>query len=352
MKLFRCDNCGNALYFENDACGTCGRQQGYLAETNSMVSLVKAGDAWTADRYPDNRFHYCANAEHGACNWLIQDIAAEGTLCRACKHNDIIPDLSQNDNLAHWQTIERAKKRLFYGLIRFNLPLVLREDAPESGLAFRFLADAPQDQPVMTGHEDGMITLALVEADDAAREARRTAMGEPYRTLVGHFRHEIAHYYWDVLVASNPAVLDKCRAVFGDERQDYGEALERHYQNPSPPDWPERFVSTYATAHPWEDFAETWAHYFHLVDTIETASTFGLSMAPRVDDAGTLAKSFEYDPYRPHPIEELVEHWVPLSVMLNSLNRSIGQPDAYPFVLTPAITEKLAFIGDVIHGEV
>ena len=175
-----------------------------------------------------------------------------------------------------WRKLEAAKHRLFYTLLRLNLPIETRNENPE-GLAFDFLADQPaQSGPkVMTGHDNGLITIALAEADDAERERRRTAMGEPYRTLLGHFRHEVGHYYWDRLVRDEGR-LDPCRAVFGDDSQDYEQALQRHYAEGAPANWQENFVSAYATTHPWEDFAETWAHYLHIVDTLEMAGAFGV----------------------------------------------------------------------------
>ena len=153
----------------------------------------------------------------------------------------------------------------------------------EDGLAFDFIAAAAT--PVVTGHASGLITINLAEADDAERERQRNRMGEPYRTLLGHFRHEIAHYYWSRLI-ENSNRLEEFRALFGDEQQDYVGTLQNHYANGPPPDWPTHFVTAYASAHPWEDFAETWAHYLHIVDTLETASAFGVRIAPAVDREG------------------------------------------------------------------
>ena len=191
---------------------------------------------------------------HEVCNWLTPADSAD-QFCAACRHNRMIPDLTQPQNLVHWRMVERAKHRLFYTLLKLRLPLVTKAHDPD-GLAFDFLADGPL--PVFTGHDNGLITINLAEADDAERERRRHQMGEPYRTLLGHFRHEIAHYYWTRLVAKSPS-LGEFRELFGDERRDYGAALQEYYANGAPADWPERFVSAYAGSHPWEDFAETWA---------------------------------------------------------------------------------------------
>ena len=270
MKLFQCQNCGQPLYFENTRCESCGLPLGYLPERETITALRADGDAWTVLAPPGGRFRYCANEVHGVCNWLVPADGAE-PYCQGCRHNRTIPDLTQTDNLVHWRMLEAAKHRLFYTLLKLHLALVTKAEDP-NGLAFDFLADGAA--PVLTGHENGLITINLAEADDAERERRRHQMGEPYRTLLGHFRHEVAHYYWDILVANSPC-LEQFRELFGDERRDYGAALQEYYATGAPADWPEHFVSAYASSHPWEDFAETWAHYFHMVDTLETAGAFG-----------------------------------------------------------------------------
>ena len=230
MKLFRCDHCGNVLYFENTICENCAHTLGYWHGTNMMVSLEPEGDHFHAPVLPGRTFVYCTNAQYGACNWLVEFNPGGDPFCRACRHNGLIPPMDDPANLDHWQVIERAKKRLFYSLLRFHLPLATRNQDAVHGLSFEFLSDEAAASPVMTGHENGIITLALKEADDAEREARRTAMHEPYRTLLGHFRHEVGHYYWDILIENRPA-LDEFRALFGDEREDYETALQNHYRD-------------------------------------------------------------------------------------------------------------------------
>jgi len=173
-------------------------------------------------------------------------------------------------------------------------------------------------------------------------------MGEPYRTLLGHFRHEVGHYFWNVLVRNDPS-LDGFRRIFGDERQDYGQALRDHYARGPKENWQEEFVSAYAASHPWEDFAETWAHYLHIVDTLETANAFGLKMRPRIGRGSELAADIDFDPHREGDLDRLMAAWLPLTFAVNSLNRSMGQPDLYPFVLTPAVMTKLGFIHERIH---
>jgi hypothetical protein len=350
MKLFRCDNCGQTLYFENIACEHCGFRQGYLPEDNAMVALTADGSVWASPRHNGKGFVFCANAEHGACNWLIEAQPGGDAFCRACRHNETIPSLDDPAHLLQWQIIERAKKRLFYSLLQFRLPLRTRKEDPRHGLSFRFLADMPVAPHVMTGHDSGVITIALAEADDAERERRRTEMHEPYRTMLGHFRHEIGHHYWDLLVQNGPMQQD-FRRLFGDETQDYSSALQRHYRQGAPPGWQASYITAYATSHPWEDFAESWAHYLHLTDTIEMAASFGVKLAPKVDRDGELAAAIDFQPYASTEIGELVENWVPLASLMNNLNRTVGQPDPYPFVLTSAVIEKLAFVQRLIKTD-
>lgn len=344
MKLFRCDHCDNVLYFENIVCEKCGHALGYWPDANMLVSLEdEGGGHFHAPALPGRRFVYCANAGFGACNWLVEDQPGADPYCRACRHNGIVPPMDSARNLENWRIIERAKKRLIYSLLRLNLPLATRSEDPVHGLRFEFLAEEAAPHPVLTGHDSGIVTLALGEADDAERERRRLQMNEPYRTLLGHFRHEIGHYYWDLLIANTPA-LDEFRALFGDEREDYAAALQRHYETGAPGDWQQNFISAYATAHPWEDWAETWAHYLHIIDTTEMAAAFGVRLDPHVDVVGELRTRIDFDPYRLASMDELFAHWVPLSSLINNLNRAVGQHDAYPFVLTPQVVAKLGFI--------
>jgi hypothetical protein len=351
MKLFRCQICENIIYFENRMCGRCGHRLAYVPEFEIMAALEPAGcDGWTP-LVSDRRLRrFCANANYDVCNWLT-DAKGQEWLCVACRHNHTIPDTSQPSHLTAWRDIELAKHRLFYSLFRWKLPLKTRAEDPSHGLAFEFLADPPQPSgpKVMTGHDDGVVTIALAEADSAEMEKRRAELAEPYRSLLGHFRHEVGHHYWDVLVRDGGR-LKECREAFGDDTQDYEAALKRHYEQGPPADWPERFVSAYATSHPWEDFAETWAHYLHIVDTLETASAFGLRIEPAIDKDGTHSARLDFDPYAVGTINEILDAWAPFVVAMNSVNRAIGRPDLYPFVLAPAVVEKLGFIHDLVHG--
>jgi hypothetical protein len=347
VKLFQCPSCRQTLFFENVKCEKCGRALGYLPDRNVLTSLEPADDLWSSVA-DDRSYRFCGNAAYQCCNWLIPAERAE-TFCLACRHNEIVPDLSFAQNVALWRKVEAAKHRLFYSLLRFGLPLETRSERRE-GLVFDFLGDVSSRGPkTMTGHDNGRITVALAEADDAERERRRSAMGEPYRTLLGHFRHEIAHYYWDRLVRDGP-MLARCRALFGDDTQDYGAALQAHYDNGPPPDWPDNFVSAYAATHPWEDFAETWAHYLHIVDTAEMAASFAIELRAVPPIAGQRRVAIDLDPYDVGDVRPLTAAWASLTIAFNSVNRCMGLSDLYPFVLTAKIVEKLGFMHDLLRS--
>jgi len=347
MKLFECQHCGQPLYFENTRCESCGYSLGYLPANETITALEaddKAQGAWRALAEPKGRYRYCANARHDACNWLVAADSPE-QFCAACRHNRTIPDLTQPQNLVNWRKIEVAKHRLFYSLLRLRLPLATKQEDP-NGLAFDFIA--AQGGPLMTGHANGLITINISEADDAERERQRQHLAEPYRTLLGHFRHEIAHYYWDRLIKNSPS-LKEFRQQFGDERQDYQAALQQHYANGPPQNWHEHFVTAYASSHPWEDFAETWAHYFHMVDTLETANAFGLRVRPQLTMGADLATAVDFDPYNA-AMDRIIDSWLPLTFAVNSINRSMGLSDLYPFVLAASAIVKLAFVHERIRA--
>jgi len=349
MKLFECQNCGQPLYFENRISESCGLRLGYLPARELVSAVEEVDGLWRALAVPGERYRLCNNAQHNVCNWLVHSDHRE-PFCTACRHNRTIPDLGNPENLEHWRKIESAKHRLFYSLLRLRLPLTTRAEDP-NGLAFDFLSSpvgVTGAAPVLTGHAGGLITLNVAEADDPERERQRKSMGEPYRTLLGHFRHEIAHYYWDHLVAGTP-VTEEFRRLFGDERDDYAASLQRYYANGPAADWPEHFVTAYASAHPWEDFAESWAHYFHMVDTLETAFAFGLRLRPRGAKSADLAAAIDFDPYAAD-MDRIIDAWLPLTFAVNSINRSMGQPDLYPFVPAPEVIWKLTFVHNQIRG--
>ena len=355
MKIFHCDHCGHLLFFESTSCVSCGHLVAYLPDLQVLTSLEPDGpdgnDILRSVRPQASKDGYrmCANqAIEGTCNWAVP-VGDDHSLCASCRITRVIPNLGNPGSAAAWSRLEGAKRRLLFTLMELGLPVPNRTDDPVGGLAFEFLADLEPGGPtVLTGHADGVITINVAEADDAERERRRAAMGEPYRTLLGHMRHESGHYYWDRCLRGTTAELDEFRTIFGDERGDYNAALATYYQNGAPAGWQEQFVSAYATAHPWEDWAETWAHYLHMVDTLETAAACGVSLKPRRSDEPTLpATPYPVSP-QPATFQHLVDSWFPLTYVLNNLNRGLGLCDAYPFVLSPAVIAKLRFVDDVV----
>ena len=351
MKVFECQKCGQLLYFDNILCEKCGCSLGYVSDESRLLSLQYDDDGHL---YPasgvQRAYRYCTNAQYEVCNWLIPAERTE-EFCAACVLNRTIPSLENIEHRLYWKKLELAKHRLVYSLLQLNLPVVSKQVDAEKGLAFDFLA-APDPQfretgKVITGHSQGLITINIAEADDVEREKQRLQMGEPYRTLLGHFRHESGHYYWERLMRGS-VDLEAFRQVFGDENLDYTQALDQHYASPRQ-DWQTAFVSSYASAHPWEDWAETWAHYLHIVDTLETAFSFGLKVRPRVGQDQGLQAEITFDPYKQVEFAPLMDAWLPLTYAVNSLNRSMGEQDFYPFVLTPPVLEKLAFIHTIIQ---
>jgi hypothetical protein len=346
MRLFKCPSCSQLLYFENTRCERCGHRLGYDSGCFGMRALEPEGDGW-AD--PAGAWNFCANAANDVCNWLIPAGSGEN-FCTACRHNRLVPDLSEPENVVQWRALEWAKHRLFYALTRLKLPTPSRADDPAHGLVFDFPAETPWQPHVLTGHDEGLITIALKEGDTVERERMRSEMGEQYRTPLGHFRHEIGHFYWDQLV-KDTAYLAPCRALFGDDRADYEQALKAHYARSPMAGWQDSFVSVYATSHPWEDFAETWAHYLHIVDTLEMASSFGMGIHPKLSRDPLLQADIDFDPYVEADMGVILDAWLPLAFAVNSLNRAMGQADFYPFVLSAKVMEKLRFIHALVRGE-
>lgn len=331
MLAFRCE-CGAPVFFQNSSCLSCRRELGFVPEALQIAAFESSETAEV--QTPHGPYRKCANYVHeGVCNWLVP-ASSDEELCQACRLNNVIPNLSEPANRERWQEVELAKRRLVYSLDRLQLPVITKAEDPARGLSFDIKAET-ENERVLTGHEDGLITLNLSEADAAEREKIRLSMRERYRTLLGHFRHEVGHYFWDRLVADEGR-YEECRALFGDERLDYGDALKKHYSKPADPNYAEQFISNYAASHPWEDFAETFAHYLHMIDTLETAEQYGFASAPVADGE--------------HALETLMAEWYRLTVALNSLNRSMGQPDAYPFAISPVVKQKLGFVHGLIHA--
>ena len=350
MNTFFCQHCGERLFFENTFCISCNHSLGFLPDILRISAISPEGSEWVSGLpgTEGRTYRKCSNYQNeNACNWMVGSDDPEA-FCVSCRLNRIIPDLSGPNNREFWVKLEAAKRRLVYALLRLGLPLVPKSHDPVGGLAFEFLADpaVPMNESdrILTGHMDGVITINLEEADDAVREKTRLTMREMYRTLLGHFRHECAHYYWDRFVRFSPRI-EEVRALFGDERMDYQAALQTYYQVGPPADWGGRFVTSYAASHPWEDWAETWAHYLHIMDTLETAAAGGLQV--HLNDRH---QEFQI----PFGLEfpAIRENWHALRFVVNSLNRSMGMPDPYPFVLSDEIAAKLEFIHHWIRDAV
>jgi hypothetical protein len=378
-RSYRC-HCGSPVFFRNSKCLTCGTPLGYDTALVRLIPLMPGADGSSWVQWQANQeamplqaavqaYIRCANlTTPAACNWLIRvpprqpgeqgeqaeppaDGKAPQLLCQACRLNRTIPDLNDAahpDNGILWGRIEMAKRRLFSSLLALGLPVACLTEDPARGLAFDLLR-APDGGPaVMTGHKEGVITLNVREADDAEREAVRNALREPYRTLLGHFRHEIGHYYWDRLVRAT-GWMEGFRALFGDERQDYAASLQQNYREGPPAKWWLSYVSAYASAHPWEDWAECWAHYLHMRDAVDTAVSLGLAN-DNLDSAHLEFTPFTRDALylQAHPeaqrFLDFLNDWTRLTTLLNEMSRSMGQPDFYPFVLPRGAVAKLHFI--------
>jgi hypothetical protein len=284
---------------------------------------------------PDEMYRRCSDLTTASgCNWLVDENDPQG-LCKSCRLDRIIPNLSNPVDAECYQRISVAKRRLVSALLGLELPIDCQ---------FDFLRSPAGGPAVITGHKDGIITLNIEEAEDATRERIRNEMGEPYRTLLGHLRHETGHYYWDRLISGTERI-DDFRKLFGDERQDYNQALQTYYRQGAAPRWRESFVSAYATAHPWEDWAETWAHYLHMVDTTDTALSFGLDPESSID--------LEVEPFTSDALAQdfldFVNSWTRLTALLNELSRGMGLNDFYPFVLSRPAVEKLYFVHEAVH---
>lgn len=337
MRRFFCQ-CGQEIFFENTHCGVCGSQLGFIPELQQLSSLQEDDNAWLmTDLFPLQRYRSCEHRDHElACNWLIP-ADSPNTQCISCALTRTIPMLTQPDNWRRWRTLEAAKRRMIYGLLRLNLPINAFYQGYEHGLVFDFLEDQRTNpdlalEHVLSGHSQGVITLNAAEADGSFREATREAMNESYRTLLGHFRHEIGHYYWDTLIKGSENYPVFCD-VFSFTEQDYQSSLTAYYNDGPAADWSEFYLSAYASAHPLEDWAETWAHYLMMSDTMETAVAYGLI------DHFDYASDFDV----------LMTDWLSLVVKMNALNRSVGNTDAYPFVVSASVRKKLKFIHQLLN---
>lgn len=328
MKSFRCRVCDNPLYFENSLCVACGTSQGYSFAERLIVPVDANG------RYVDaagTAWYLCANLGLSGCTWLAPD---DGGQCVSCDLTRTRPNDADAAGLAQLRVAEQAKRHLVAELAGLGFPIVGKfgpHGDEVDGLCFDLLSSVDED--VVIGHENGLITIDLAESDAVHREKVRDQLAEPYRTVLGHFRHEIGHYYQWQLVRS-PEQRSRYQELFGDDTASYRDALDRHYAEGPPADWADSFISTYATMHPFEDFAETWAHFLHICDTVETAASHGITTVASIDS---------FADFR----DVVTGVWIPLSIALNMINRSMGKDDLYPFVIPPPVLDKLGFIASL-----
>jgi hypothetical protein len=316
MRQLLCPECHQDIFFEQDHCAHCNASLLFDSSTLQMRSGHEA--------------NACVNRPLIGCNWGTTN---QGGYCPSCALTRTVPPLQTTRNVVLWRRVEEAKRRLLYDLARLGLPLI--GSVSHRHIVFDILSD-DVGQPIMTGHFNGLITLSLSEADDAMRETRRVLFREPYRTLLGHFRHEVGHFYWDLLI-DGTRLHQAFRLIFGDETVDYQASIEDYHRRAQRDYDRFGFISEYATSHPWEDWAETFAHFLHITSTLDSASSLPLSLSKR---------SYETlrDPYMESDFEALLASWTPVTYTMNELNRSMGLGDAYPFDLSPAVNGKLHFV--------
>ncbi|CAN5138750.1 putative zinc-binding metallopeptidase [soil metagenome] len=325
MKAFRCRVCDNPLHFENSVCVSCGTALGFSRVERAIVPLDAPG------RYVDSTgtdWYVCANLNLSGCTWLAP---VPGGQCSSCDLTRTRPSDQDLVGLENFPVAEAAKRHLLVELDTLGFPVVGKDVDPVDGVAFDLLSSVAEN--VVIGHEDGVITIDLAESDDAYREKVRAKLSEPYRTMLGHFRHEFGHYAEWQWVRGDERMAT-CRELFGDESADYQAEIQRHYDEGPPEGWESSYISTYATMHPFEDFAETWAHYLHICDSIETAREYGLLTVGGIAD---------FSRFR----DVVTGVWIPLSIALNQMNRSMGKDDVYPFVIPPPVLDKLDFVASL-----
>ncbi|WP_299200142.1 putative zinc-binding metallopeptidase [uncultured Amphritea sp.] len=356
MQIFQCGHCEHVILFENVRCERCKNEVAFEPKSLRFITVTEHnGNLIEINKPQGFTWKYCKNKQQQACNWLVDSDSAS-RLCISCELNRYIPNIGTIENLDGWRSLQFAKHRLVYSLLKHQLPVDRKQAPQDSGISFDFINTTqvvPKDAHTMTGHDGGKITITMNEANSVQREQARVDMHEHYRTLLGHLRHEVGHYYWDLLIRDNPVWLERYRAEFGDERQDYSQALQRHYDNGPVPDWSQHYVTEYASSHPWEDWAETWSHYLHLTDIMETATALRVSVNPDYAEKNQgLAMTADIDPYGQVDFDAFLSKALAVIFSANCLNRSMGQPDLYPFVLMPRVKEKLRFIHELLKERI
>jgi len=355
LKTFTCQ-CNHTIHFTNTKCIACNAILGFIPEDLQLTALTITNEGLYKVATNDNLYKQCKNYwHHDVCNWMVPH-DDPNDLCQSCRLNVTIPNLEKPENLNLWYRMETSKRALLFTLFKLNLPVISRLVEPKTGLGFSFLEDQIEDEYgneltvknyVVTGHSAGLITLNLNEALDSTRIEMREKMNERYRTLIGHFRHESGHYYWDRLI-KNSSLIEPFRKLFGDERLSYTQSLEQYYQNGPADNWQNVWISAYASMHPWEDWAETWAHYLHMVDTLETANNYEISIAGNQVKNPLMHSDKIDDAYTAISFTQLFNDWCRLTKSFNAINRSMGHDDAYPFVISITALDKLRFVHQAI----
>ncbi|WP_028463664.1 putative zinc-binding metallopeptidase [Nocardia sp. 348MFTsu5.1] len=339
MRAFDCPECGGPAPFEAQSCPSCQVPLAFHVPSMKLVAIP--GDSVTID---GTRLLRCSNWAW-ECNWLVADDSGSGQ-CFAGSFIRARP--AGDDTLALERLAQTAKslRRLLYQLIELELPVepYYRQGR---GLAFDLISSRTSGTPVVIGHANGVITIDLAESLDEHRESLRVRLGEPYRTMLGHFRHEVGHYYQSILV-ENGRMIDECRELFGDERASYTDALDRHYKFGAPEGWEQSYISEYATMHPWEDFAECFAHYLHISDTLDTAAESGLVVQAERVRWNLTADVVPRSNYAGSTIESVLADWQVLAGAFNRINQSMGKRDLYPFTISEPVVRKLEFVHRVV----
>jgi hypothetical protein len=334
----RCPHCRRFIYLDTLVCPDCEATLAYHVPSREFVGLREGratvdGEMWFA----------CSNRGWG-CNWLVHEDAAAGR-CISCRLTRTQPDADDTIAMEKLAKTEESKRRMLIQLGDLGLPIVPWYTQP-GGLGFDLLSSLSEGRRVTIGHANGIITIDLAESLDDRREALRVRLGEPYRTMLGHLRHEVGHYYQKVLI-TDEETWSRCRALFDDERASYQEAIKRHYSLGAPEGWQESYISEYATMHPWEDFAETFAHYLHITGTLQTAAAIGIQL----DAAVTSARDTDVvprDSYADEPVQLLLSDWEWMSQAFNRINRSMGFGDLYPFDIPAPAKRKLGFVHELV----
>lgn len=357
MKTFSCQ-CGNTLHFGNTKCVQCGLFLGFVPDLQKLSAFTQTAGREMLASNNGKYYKPCKNySEHNVCNWMVE-LHDQNELCISCRLTEATPNIEENDNHRLWFLLEQAKRRFLYSAIKLQLPVLGKTEDPETGLGFAFLQDVVEDEfgaeltvkeYVTTGHSKGLITINVNEANPATRVDLREKMNENYRTLLGHFRHESGHYYWDRLVRDSNR-LEEFRQLFGDERMDYQKALKNYYDNGPAANWQNVWISAYATMHPWEDWAETWAHYLHMVDTLETANNYKVSISNSEIVSSYITEKNPNILDSEISFSKLFSDWCALTGVINALNRSMGMDDAYPFIISITALNKLRFVHQIIRG--